>query len=397
MIEVLRTGKLPKYYIWVFLLILMPFQIWGYLDEVIAAICIVYLIIKIIRKQLPLNELRILVLLGVLILVGLISNVCSHINVPIGYVLTDALWLSKTFVVFIGFRNLFKGKKYRIASAMLTLSKCVIIFMFCTSILTQFVDIGMTIEVRYGISSYGFIWKNGIQTAWLLCGCLACVIIAESNNKKCQKYIFMSCVVCFLTTKGTVWVLPFTFIILSLISRNNYKLSFKKMIPIALILLIASGYQIQTYLLNDESIRYRLIYYGFVTANTYFPLGSGFATYGSDFAVRNYSELYYRYGFNNMWGLSKEDPLFLNDNYLGMVVGQFGYFGLILFLVIMIKIFKIVNISNIYKTQKFWALAIYFTIAVSMIASATAKSCMGVFATIFLALLTIEDGEKYET
>lgn len=394
MLKIIRSGKIPRYYMWVFLLILMPFQFWGYLDELLAAVCVVYLIVEVIKKQLSSNELKMFIWLCILIVVGIVSNINSRINVPIFYVATDALWLSKTFVVFIGFRHLFKKKKNKIANALLPLSKSVIIFMFLTSILTQFLDIGMTIEVRYGISAYGFFWKNGIQTAWLLAGCMACVCIEESNKRKCWKYIFMSTVVCGLTTKGLVWVLPLTFIILKLIANHESKLSFKKIIPIILVIVLASGYQIQTYLLNDASIRYRLIYYGFVTASTYFPLGSGFATYGSDFAVRNYSELYYKYGFNSMWGLSKEDPLFLNDNYLGMIAGQFGYLGLLIFVLILIKMFQVINKSNVSNTQKYWAISVFFTIVISMIASATAKSCMGVFATIFLALLTIDDYEE---
>lgn len=83
----------------------------------------------------------------------------------------------------------------------------------------------------------------------------------------------------------------------------------------ALIVLLLGTFQIQTYLMNVNVPRYLFFYYGGKTANTCFLLGSGFATFGSDQAARNYSRLYYQYGFNSLFGMNTKDGSFLSDTF----------------------------------------------------------------------------------
>lgn len=117
-----------------------------------------------------------------------------------------------------------------------------------------------------------------------------------------------------------------------------------------LIAIPLSSYQINTYLTNTSSPRYLLYKYSIVTANSYFPFGSGFGTYGSDMAAKHYSSLYINYGFEGLWGMSSNDGRFLLDNYWPMIIGQFGYFGFFAVICIILLLFK--KINNI-KTNSF--------------------------------------------
>ena len=76
-------------------------------------------------------------------------------------------------------------------------------------------------------------------------------------------------------------------------------------------------------------------------ANDYFPLGTGFATYGSAVTAQidNYSPLYYAYGLSAVWGLAPGAASFLSDTFWPTVLAQFGYFGLVAFAALLIALF----------------------------------------------------------
>lgn len=120
----------------------------------------------------------------------------------------------------------------------------------------------------------------------------------------------------------------------------------------AVIVLLLGTFQIQTYLMNVNAPRYLFFYYGGKTANTYFPLGSGFATFGSDQAARNYSRLYYQYGFNSLFGMNTKDGSFLSDTFWPMAIGQFGWIGSILYILIYVRIFFSFKWMNLNSEQK---------------------------------------------
>lgn len=62
-----------------------------------------------------------------------------------------------------------------------------------------------------------------------------------------------------------------------------------------------------------------------------FPLGSGFATYGSDQAFKHYSPLYVRFGFHHDYVLAQDTGFAMNDNFWPMLLDQFGLFGAFLY------------------------------------------------------------------
>ena len=125
-------------------------------------------------------------------------------------------------------------------------------------------------------------------------------------------------------------------------------------VVLLLFCIIFGQFQIQNYFLNDTAPRLVLFNYGLKTALAYFPLGSGFATYGSPVAASYYSPLYQLYGFNNKYGMSKTDTSFLNDNYWPTIIGQFGFLGLIIALIIFVNFFYFVMKSNLSGSANCW-------------------------------------------
>jgi hypothetical protein len=146
---------------------------------------------------------------------------------------------------------------------------------------------------------------------------------------------------------------------------------------------------LQGYLFTFTAPRAILLKYGFITANTYFPLGAGFATYGSDMARRYYSLLYWKYEFNTRFAMSQLDGRLLDDNYFAMIIGQFGWFGFIIFLSILYKIYVKINQSNAKRVEKAITVSVIITIFITMIYSATSKSIMCVWVFLIIGIMTV--------
>lgn len=82
---------------------------------------------------------------------------------------------------------------------------------------------------------------------------------------------------------------------------------------------------------NDmgESARYALMDRSFQIARDYFPLGVGFSKYGSWFSRVNYSEYFYKYNLNNIYGIRLVDnAIYVTDTYWPQVLGETGLLGI---------------------------------------------------------------------
>lgn len=63
----------------------------------------------------------------------------------------------------------------------------------------------------------------------------------------------------------------------------------------------------------------------------HFPFGTGLASFASAASIMNYSDVYYEYGINKVWGLLPDNPAFACDTFYPSLA-QFGIFGPILFI-----------------------------------------------------------------
>lgn len=99
---------------------------------------------------------------------------------------------------------------------------------------------------------------------------------------------------------------------------------------------------------GDGIARVVLYLRSFDVLSDYFPLGSGFGTYACFASSKYYSQLYYRYGMDKVYGL-EPDPQngnFVADTYYPSIIGEFGLPGCILLICFWMTIFKKIN-SNL--------------------------------------------------
>lgn len=360
----------------------------SYWDELLTIISLVYCGYLGLNKKLYRYDVFILIVFIIIAVIGFLSNIVNRITTDLSSILVDFVALMKLPAPFLAAKYLAAEDKHKnIAGYMRGISKLFIFAAFIFGTISLFVDLGMSGEERYGIESFYFITYNEGRLGLITAAMLLIILMTEKNRKKQIFYEFCSIMVMLYTTKGTIYIIVIVYLLLLIMWRKSYKLKPGNIIVLVAGILSASVYQIRTYLTNLESPRMIFLRYGFVTANNYFPLGSGFSTFGSAEAGKNYSSLYYLYGFDDIWGLSQEYDMFLNDCYIGMIVGQFGYIGLVLFIIGMLLIFLLINRSyNLSKQSKALVLGVFLALVVSSVGSAIIKSEIGVFCFIVIGL-----------
>ena len=139
--------------------------------------------------------------------------------------------------------------------------------------------------------------------------------------------------------------------------------------------------------MNENAPRYLFFYYGGKTANTYFPFGSGFATFGSDQAARNYSRLYYQYGFNSLFGMNIDDGSFLSDTFWPMAIGQFGWIGSFVYTFIYLRVFSSFKKMRFNSDQKAFSYASYLQYMIHAIGAAILSTSAGMIGAIALSMI----------
>lgn len=346
------------------------------------------------KKGIKGRDILIILLTVILALLTLIGNYFSKVITDWFPIAVDMLCLFKMFIPFVVYKQVAEYDRHcSILGYLGIFAKILIITGAFFAVVSLFVDVGMTggiDEQRSLLPQYNFIFVNGSRYGYIVACCLLILMINNTSKKKLIVYEILSIFSMIMVNKGVIIIVVASYLVLKFLWRGKRpaKFTLKNSILVIIGILSVSGYQIDTYLKNMNSPRMILIRYGLKTANTYFPLGSGFATYGSDMAARNYSSLYTSYGFEKMYGLTSDYGAFLNDCYLGMVFGQFGYLGTLIFVAIIVIIFAILLQCNFFnKNIKALILSIFLGLIISSVGTAIIKSGIGVF--VFAILGTI--------
>ncbi|MFW6009459.1 MAG: hypothetical protein ACOCP8_09375 [archaeon] len=168
-----------------------------------------------------------------------------------------------------------------------------------------------------------------------------------------------------------VAIIAFFWILYIFFIKGFKKLKLKYLIIAVIISALTAYRQIKLYFFVLDGARKLLTITSLIIAKDHFPFGTGFGTYASHISGEYYSVLYSMYGLNNIYGLTKNNIMFISDTFWPMVIAQFGFLGFILVCIVMVLLFL-----DIWKKKKldkynFWASLILF---VFMIILSTSNS-----------------------
>jgi hypothetical protein len=147
--------------------------------------------------------------------------------------------------------------------------------------------------------------------------------------------------------------------------------------------------QIATYTSSESSARAKLYTTSTRIASNEFPVGAGFGRFATYPSRLYYSPVYQEYGLNQVWGLSREFPNFIDDTSWPGVIGEAGYGGFLFYAIgILALIFVVLRRMRSSSGEVRWlSLAVLCAMAAFLVDSLGDPTLFDWLATTFLALM----------
>lgn len=275
---------------------------------------------------------RCIVLLGLFVIAGLISNAFSGVDAAFTAISIDFFTCIKYPVCFICFVLYFRDK-HCLHDVILSEIKLLLVAFLVFGVLNIFFSIG-----DFGADDPRFGFKRSFQFVFghpegLVFVCVGFLLILVRDYTRNRTWLLISLFVICLTlrTKGIAFVGVALLLLFTWGYRGRLRLSH---VLLGLLSAILIGWdQFQFYYQGSGYARNELTRVAFILANKYFPLGTGFATFGSNITgdPKYYSSLYYQYRLNTVWGLYPGEASFLSDVFWPTVMAQFGWVGLFVY------------------------------------------------------------------
>lgn len=316
------------------------------LDELITILGIFTLFACAVQKKLRLDkiDLRMLWFYSGFTLLSFLSNVRTPLQSVFDN-LTDFIVCSRFIVFYLITRCLIKKVNNRklikeISKGCKFLTWVTLGLAIHDTLMTPFF---VKSDTRFGISSLQLFYPH---PSYMAVACFSCAIVfgmmlALEKNRAYFHYFAINCILMLLTlrTKAIASAICIFFLWYAIVKLN---VQFKKlMLGIAGVFALVFGKsQINFYygkqvvggtraLMTRDSVR---------LANRYFPLGSGFGTFGSNIAAKHYSPLYVELGYLSIEN-GKENA-YLSDVFWPIVIAQSGWMGLINFIGVLTCLFQ---------------------------------------------------------
>lgn len=370
----------------------LPFTVLKYLDEILGVISFFY-IFKRIKVLVHNKHVRtILSCLICTVFLGLLSNITSGVKTNIFGIFIDCFGVVKNHLIFIFtiFTLNNKGKE-KIFKVLYPITVVMVYICFFCGIVNLFVLTPWSYDVRYGIKSFEFFFSNPAALGQLMIIALA---VFDNIESKLNLHKVIALFVMILTLRSGIIAIVFIYVTLSFFMKNTRRIQWYHIVFLGIGAVAVGFGMIKEYYLSQSTLRYTLLHYGLVVSKRFLPLGSGFATYGSQMAYDYYSPLYYEFGFDNMWGLNKTYGGIVNDNYWPMVLAQIGVIGAVFQVILLIAEFRIVITQQRKKINRKMALVLFLNLVISTTASANLTGVAGTVCYFVLGLLLSDEINK---
>ena len=317
-------------------IILPPFS---YYDEILAVSSLLSLFFSMaMRKSRFTREMKIaLCLLFAIVVIGLFGNFLSGIVSDTFFILVDILACSKFFIIYFALKSILGNTSYFV-SYMARESKVLLVLMLACLAINQFVDIGMTYEMRYGVKPFQYVFIQPNHMVTLSLACMAFIYSDASNGWK--KYIGIALILMAMSLRSRWVALALVIVLIIIFVRKGSTRAPFVVIGVGSVsaFLVGQAQMSVYYGSASESARGHLMTTALSVFQNFFPLGAGFASFGSGVTKTIYSPLYYQYGLQNVYGLAPNNPSYLTDTFWPVVLAQFGFLGLIIWLLLLIML-----------------------------------------------------------
>lgn len=327
-----------------------------YIDELVAlqgAAILVYGILCWKKLKMDRSTARVIVCLAVFLTSGCFGNIAYRYQ-PAKYVLTD-FYTNIKFYLSIVAGYYFLGNCRKNTKELLAKHArfCSIIF-FTMLVLDQLFHIFPSPELRYGLRVSQLAHSHATYLAASMVFLIS--VLTVFYEKKNIPFIAMSLVVCCFTlrtkalTGSLIYILLVYFV---LFKRKKLQLWHFLIMGVGVVWLAWNNLFYYYIELDGQSARSVLTHTSLKIMMDYFPIGTGFGTFGSAVAGEHYSPVYVLYDFTQVYELGGNEQGwgFFSDTFWPIIIGQTGIVGLVSYIVLLSILFlRILRIktSNIY-------------------------------------------------
>lgn len=277
--------------------------------------------------------------LAAFVALGLLSDLVADLQPSLRSIAIDVFTCVKFPLALVGLLVALRGRRDLLRMVELE-CKIVIVALLVFGIANLFVPIAdFGGGSRYGLrASFRFVFGH---PEFLVFACVGMVLVFVADYQRNFWWIAGALVVAALSLRAKAIGFVVVAALLLLTWRRRGRLEAVHLV-IGVPALVAVGWaSLEAYYRQPGAARAELALKSVAVANRYFPLGSGFATYGSAVTATtgNYSPLYYELGLNTVMGLEPGDTAFLSDTFWPIVIGQCGWLGLILYVLFLVFFF----------------------------------------------------------
>ena len=364
-------------------------SVFKYLDEIaglIGAVFYAYDALLTGRLRFKKNTAILTLLLIIFLCSGLAGNMLFQYQ-PTSYVLKDLYVNMKFFLCIASGYAIFRNCKKETQDLLAGNARFMAVIFFVMLFLDQTLHIFPSPEIRYGLRVTRLTHYHPTYLAGSMVFLVS--VMTVFFKRESIPYIGMSLVVLFFTLRSkaiagvAVYILLVYFI---LVYRKKLKLWHLMVIGVAVIWLAWDNYSYYYIELEGQSARSVLTQTSFEIMRDYFPIGTGFGTYGSAVAGEHYSPVYVKYGFLQVYELGGNDRGwgFFSDTFWPIIIGQTGFIGLICYVAVLVMLF--LRILKIREKNIYAYVTALFVFAYVMISS-TSEPAFNNSVTIPLAMI----------
>lgn len=353
----------------------------SYVDEGLAAIGIICCVLSSIGKNRTWSWTgKTVTLMAGFLLWGSLCTVLSDIHAPVTSVILDAFAFAKFVNLLVLGMYLSEYRFSREAMwrtiAWITRLFVLIAFIFCVANLL--VNINMYTDIRYGIRAFRFIYPRvgGLYTGCSLFLAIQTIDIYYYRNSIIKRFFLLITILVMISTlrsRAFAYAAIYMIGYYIFLSHKQYRFKLWHLLVLALFAFVVGYSSLRFYLIDNEAqSRAVLLRYGFKTARDYFPLGSGYATYGTFQALNARSPLHSMYGFSGYYGLGRINTSYLMDNYWPAIMGETGFVGAAIMLAIIIMMTQMIVYS--FANERILLFALIFlwtTVCINSVATAS--------------------------
>ena len=323
--------------------------IFKYYDEFLA---VLFFPTFVLSNKIRANKKNSTILVSMLILfiVGIYSNLAYKYQ-PINVALEDSLIVFKFFLTYLYASVIWTGvlDDEHNRNIMLKNVKIIInIFMILTII--NYIFTIWPYEYRFGIMANKLFYLHPTHFAAACVVLLAIYLICSNKSVSYYSICIMILLISTFRFKALGAVL-FVLLISLYVKKVKKPISIRLIAILGIIIMISFWKPINRYYFElSDGARNLMTTTSFKIAKEYFPIGTGFATFGSYFSGINYSPLYDIYGISHIYGISRYNISYISDTFWPMIIGQFGYLGLIIYSLMIYRVFR--NIQEEFEIDK---------------------------------------------